>query len=58
MKGYAFRADCSRKVPTRLDWDEVIRVKPLTRAQTLKLFKSGSMNDAKTIAALAFAGVL
>ena len=38
--------------------DEVIENRILTRAQTVRLFKTGRITDAKTIAALAFCGWL
>ena len=48
----------SIKQISQKDADEVIRVCVMTRAQIKKLFARGRMNDAKTISALAFCGVL
>lgn len=57
-KIHIFSAHCSEKKGTNRDWDEFITVKLLTRKEAVKLVRSGKLNDAKTIAALAFAGIL
>jgi ADP-ribose pyrophosphatase len=55
---YIFKARCEgRKEKPKLS-DELIKTKQLTRREVLKLFRKGSINDAKTIAALGFAGIL
>ena len=40
------------------DPDEIIQVRPMTRLQIKNLFRRGRINDAKTISALAFCGIL
>ncbi len=55
---HIFRADCTNKGPRSLDSDEIIDVELLSKSRIKKLFNSGKMPDAKTIAALAFAGIL
>lgn len=57
-KIHIFSADCSEKRDTNKDWDEFITVKLLTRKEAVKLVRNGKLNDAKTVAALVFAGVL
>lgn len=57
-KIHVYRAVCSHKSEMNLDWDEIIEVRPLSRTQIKKLFKTGALSDAKSIAALAFAGIL
>ena len=46
------------KVDVIKDPDEVIRVRVLSRVQIQKIFRSGRLNDAKTICALGFCGFL
>jgi len=53
-----YKAVCKVKKETRRDHDELIRVKLSTPREIRKLFTSGKITDAKTIAALSFAGVL
>ena len=47
-----------KKVVHKAEKDEVIETMVLTSSQVKKLFRSGKINDAKTIAALAFCGWL
>ena len=56
---YIYRADCEEVTegPRRND-GELIRVKKLSRNEIRGLFRSGRINDSKTIAALSFAGIL
>jgi ADP-ribose pyrophosphatase len=53
-----YRADLLTKSPRRREKDEVISTRILTRTAVRRLFKSGRIIDAKTIAALAFCGWL
>ena len=56
-KIHIFAAECrSRKVAKR-DRDELIEVRLLTIKEVLRLFGSGKISDAKTVATLAFAGI-
>lgn len=57
-KIYVYSAVCSEKAGMDLDWDEIIEVRPLSRSAIKKLFREGGLTDAKSIAALSFAGVL
>ncbi len=53
-----YRADGLVKREHKSEADEVIRSYVVTRGQVRKLFESGKLIDAKTIAALAFCGWL
>jgi len=53
-----YRAECRPKGKVKRDTDEVIRTRLLTRKEARVLFEKGAITDSKTIAALAFAGVL
>jgi ADP-ribose pyrophosphatase len=55
---HIYRADCVDKKDRNLDSDEIIDVELLSKAEIKKLFKTGKIDDAKTIAALAFAGII
>ncbi|NQT33373.1 MAG: NUDIX hydrolase [Candidatus Omnitrophica bacterium] len=57
-KIHIFEAECTCRGEKELDEDELIRLKLLTALEVRKLFLSGRINDSKTVAALAFAGVL
>lgn len=57
-KIHIYRAECISRAEREMDHDEVIDVKLLSRAEVRKLFSSGKITDAKTIAALSFAGIL
>ena len=51
-----YKAEGLRKEEHKCEDDEIITSHVFTRSGILKLFKSGKIVDAKTIAALAFAG--
>ena len=53
-----YKAEGLRKEEHEYEKDEVIKIHLFTRPAVRKLFKSGKIVDAKTIAALAFAGWL
>ena len=55
-KIFIYRACGLKKAAHRKEKDEVIEACILSKAQVRKLFKSGRIVDAKTIAALAFCG--
>jgi ADP-ribose pyrophosphatase len=57
-KIHVYRADCKGKRETCRDEDEIIDVRLLSKAEVRKKFQNGRINDAKTISALKFAGVL
>lgn len=56
-KIHIFAAECRGRKKAKRDRDELIEVKLLTGREALRLFRTGKMTDAKTIAALAFAGI-
>ena len=53
-----YKADGLMTCPRRAEKDEVIKTLILSRAAVRKLFRSGRITDAKTIAALVFVGWL
>jgi len=53
-----YRADGLKPRHRHAEKDEIIEIKVLTRPDVRRLFKSGKIVDAKTIAALAFCGWL
>ncbi|KJJ83884.1 NUDIX hydrolase [Candidatus Omnitrophus magneticus] len=53
-----YRALCVEKSVNNLDADECIKVKLFTKSEIVKKFKNRKILDAKTISALAMAGVL
>ncbi len=53
-----YKAEGLKPRPRHAEKDEVIELKILTKASVRRLFKSGRITDAKTIAALAFCGWL
>ena len=53
-----YKADGLSSRPRHAEKDEIIELEVLTRAAVRRLFKSGRIVDAKTIAALAFCGWL
>jgi len=55
---HIFRADCGKKGAHKRDTDEFIKIFLLPKNKIRKLFKTGRIHDSKTIAALAFAGIL
>jgi ADP-ribose pyrophosphatase len=55
---FIYRADGLKRVEHQKEEDEVIETHILPKAQVKRLFKSGNIVDAKTIAALAFCGWL
>ena len=57
-KIHLYQAECVERIDQNMDHDEVIKVKLFTKAEVKKLFSAGKINDAKTIAALSFAGML
>ena len=57
-KIFIYRADGLRKTVHIAEEDEVIETSVFSRGEIKKLFKSGKIMDAKTIAALAFCGWL
>ncbi len=57
-KIFIYKARGLKKVPHEAEKDEVIETRILTRSRVKRLFRSGKINDAKTIAALAFCGWL
>ncbi|MGB2631095.1 MAG: NUDIX hydrolase [Candidatus Omnitrophota bacterium] len=57
-KIYIFSADCFKKRAPRREKDEHIKVRLFSRTEVKGLFKKGKITDSKTIAALAFAGII
>ena len=57
-KIHIFKALCTSKQKTQMDPDEIIKTKLLSKKEVVNLFKSGKISDAKTIAALSFAGII
>ena len=55
---HVFRADCISRGEHNRDADELIRIRHLSRKKARSLFRNGKITDSKTIAALAFAGVI
>lgn len=55
-KIFIYKAWCLKKVAHKAEEDEVIDTMILNRSRVKSLFRSGKINDAKTIAALAFCG--
>ena len=53
-----FKAERLKKCIRLAEKDEIIKIKTFTRAAVRRLFRSGRIVDAKTIAALAFCGWL
>jgi ADP-ribose diphosphatase len=53
-----YSAECTMKVKTDMDPDEVIKVRLFQKKEVRSLFKNGKITDAKTIAALAFVGII
>ncbi len=57
-KIHIYKANCTCRKKQTLDKDEVIKVKILSKSEIKDAFKKGRINDAKTISALTYAGVL
>lgn len=57
-KIFIYKAEGLKKRERKMEEDEVIKSHIFTRSKVRKLFKSGKIVDAKTIAALAFCGWL
>lgn len=57
-KIHIFTAECDRRVPAERDADEVISVRHMSVNEIRSLFKKGKIVDAKTISAMAMAGIL
>lgn len=57
-KIFVYTAQCSKKGKTARDWDEVISVKLSTKTEARRMVRSGKITDAKTVVALAFAGII
>jgi len=55
-KIFVYKADRLKKAGHRHEEDEVIEARVFSKARVKRLFKSGKIVDAKTIAALAFCG--
>lgn len=55
---HIFRADCALKKSHKREKDEFITVKHFSKKGIRSLFANGKISDSKTIAALAFAGIL
>ena len=55
---HVYKAECSSRTSTNMDFDEIIEVKLFTKKEVRDLFKKGRIVDAKTISALALAGIL
>ena len=55
---HVYRAECTTRASTNMDFDEMIEVKLLGRREVFDLFAKGRICDAKTISALSLAGVL
>ncbi len=55
---HIFKAECKERQIPKKEHDEMIRVERFTRNRILKLFRAGKIIDSKTIAALAFSGIL
>ncbi len=55
---HVFKADCVSKGRSERDADELIRVRLVKKSEAIELFRNGKIQDAKTIAALAFAGII
>lgn len=53
-KIFIYKADGLKKTVRLPEKDEVIETSIMTRSRVMKLFRSGKIKDAKTIAALAF----
>lgn len=53
-----FKAECETKEKPKTEPDELITVIELNKRQIKRLFNEGKITDAKTIAALSFAGIL
>ncbi|MDD4956620.1 MAG: NUDIX hydrolase [Candidatus Omnitrophica bacterium] len=57
-KIHVYKARCVSRVKVEKDRDELIRVVELPVSRVKDMFRNGKISDAKTIAALAFAGVI
>ena len=57
-KIYIYEGRCVGPKKAQLDDDEIIRTRILTRTEAKKLFDSGKIKDSKTIAGLAFSGII
>ena len=55
---HIFRADCAEKDAQKTDKDELLRVKLFSRKRVVEMFAGGKITDSKTIAALAFSGII
>ncbi len=55
---HIYRADSERRQAVSRDDEEVMKVKLLNQRDIRRLFEAGRISDAKTIAALSFAGIL
>lgn len=55
---HIFRAECGKKAGSRLEEDEFISIKLVTRKELIAMFLSGKINDSKSIAAMAFSGII
>jgi len=55
---HVFKADCVSKGCPERDADELIRVRLIRKKEAIGLFRGGKIQDAKTITALAFAGII
>jgi len=55
---HIYKAECASITQHEHDHDEFIRVYPLSKNEIKKLFKNGKITDSKTIASLAFAGII
>ncbi|MFC1570760.1 NUDIX hydrolase [Candidatus Omnitrophota bacterium] len=55
---HVYKAECSSRGNTDMDFDEMIKVESLTKKEVRGLFESGKITDSKTISALSMAGIL
>ncbi len=55
---HIYRADCLSRGKHKRDATEFIRVRHFRKSDVVRLLRNGKISDSKTIAALAFAGVL
>ena len=55
---HVYKAECSSRGSTNMDFDEMIKVESLTKKKVRDLFNAGKITDSKTISALSLAGIL
>lgn len=55
---HIFKADCVSRGCAKKDIDELIKARLVKKKEAIELFRSGKIQDAKTIVALAFAGII